>query len=87
MRVAVLGAGNGGVATAFDFAQCGHEVALYDLPEFGANVAAVDRAGGITSRGDLEGFVPIRSAGHDVAGAQRVEPWRALARDHVAGGE
>ena len=29
MRVAVLGAGNGGVASAFDFAQHGHEVALY----------------------------------------------------------
>ena len=48
MRVAVLGAGNGGVASAFDFAQHGHEVALYATPEFGENVVAVDRAGGIT---------------------------------------
>ena len=56
MRVAVLGAGNGGVASAFDFAQHGHDVALYDRPEFGENVVAVAKAGGITSSGDLEGF-------------------------------
>jgi opine dehydrogenase len=99
MRVAVLGAGNGGVASAFDFAQHGHEVALYDLPEFGANVAAVDGAGGITSRGDLEGFVPIRYAGHDVAealaGAELVllvgpaystEPLATAAEPHLTDG-
>ncbi len=99
MRVAVLGAGNGGVAAAFDFAQHGHEVALYDLPEFGANVSAVDGAGGITSRGDLEGFVPIRYAGHDVeealAGAELVvlvgpaystEPLARMAAAHLTDG-
>ena len=63
MRVAVLGAGNGGVASAFDFAQHGHEVSLYATPEFGDNVVAVDEAGGITASGDLEGFAPIRYAG------------------------
>lgn len=69
MRVAVLGAGNGGVASAFDFAQHGHEVSLYGPPEFGANVVAVDKAGGITAHGDLEGFAPIRYAGHDAGEA------------------
>src|SRR5215212_4907067 len=69
MRVAVLGAGNGGVASAFDFAQHGHEVALFAAPEFGENVVAVDRAGGITASGDLEGFAPVRYAGHDAAEA------------------
>ncbi|HKH17933.1 MAG TPA: NAD/NADP octopine/nopaline dehydrogenase family protein [Solirubrobacteraceae bacterium] len=99
MRVAVLGAGNGGVASAFDFAQHGHEVALFAPPEFGANVAAVDKAGGITSSGDLEGFVPIRYAGHDVAealaGAELVllvgpaystEPLAILAGPHLSDG-
>ena len=38
MRVAVLGAGNGGLASAFDFAQHGHEVALHAAPEYGENV-------------------------------------------------
>jgi opine dehydrogenase len=69
MRVAVLGAGNGGLASAFDFAQHGHEVALYAPPEFGANAVAVDDAGGITAGGDVEGFSPVRYAGHDVAEA------------------
>jgi opine dehydrogenase len=76
MRVAVLGAGNGGLASAFDFAQHGHEVALHAAPEFGENVIAVREAGGIRSSGDLEGFAPIAYAGHDageaVAGAELV---------------
>ena len=69
MRVAVLGAGNGGVASAFDFAQHGHEVSLYATPEFGTNVVAVNAAGGITASGDLEGFAPIRYSGHDAGEA------------------
>jgi opine dehydrogenase len=69
MRVAVLGAGNGGVAAAFDFAQHGHEVSLYATPEFGTNVVAVNTAGGIAAHGGLEGFVPIRYSGHDAGEA------------------
>src|SRR5687768_15331245 len=99
MRVAVLGAGNGGLASAFDFAQHGHEVALFAQPEFGANVVAVDAAGGITAGGDLEGFVPIRYSGHDVAealaGAELVlivgpaystEPLAGVAAPHLPDG-
>ena len=69
MRVAVLGAGNGGVASAFDFAQHGHEVSLYAPPKFAVNTVAVHKAGGIAASGDLEGFAPIRYAGDDVAEA------------------
>src|SRR4051794_13763164 len=65
MRVAVLGAGNGGVASAFDFAQHGHEVSLYAPPGYDDNVVAVAAAGGITASGDLEGFAPVRYAGSD----------------------
>jgi opine dehydrogenase len=76
MRVAVLGAGNGGVASAFDFAQHGHEVSLYATPEYDENVAAVAARGGITASGDLEGFAPVRYAGSDageaLAGAELV---------------
>jgi opine dehydrogenase len=99
MRVAVLGAGNGGVASAFDFAQHGHEVALYAPSEFGANAVAVANAGGITAGGDLEGFAPVRYAGHDVAetldGAELVvvvgpaystEPLAAAAAPHLTDG-
>ena len=99
MRVAVLGAGNGGLASAFDFAQHGHEVSLYATPEFGTNVVAVNEAGGITASGDLEGFAPIRYSGHDageaMAGAELVvvvgpaystEPLAAEAGRHLADG-
>jgi opine dehydrogenase len=99
MRVAVLGAGNGGLASAFDFAQHGHEVALYAPPEFGANVVAVREAGGITARGDLEGFAPIEYAGYDVAEAMAgaelallvgpayaTEPLAAAAGPHLTDG-
>ena len=99
MRVAVLGAGNGGFASAFDFAQHGHEVSLYAAPEFGGNLAPVDAAGGITATGDLEGFAPIRYAGNDLAeamaGAELVvivgpaystEPHAVLAAPHLTDG-
>jgi opine dehydrogenase len=99
MRVAVLGAGNGGVASAFDFAQHGHEVALYAAEEFGANVVAAHKAGGIAASGDLEGFAPLRYAGHDaaeaVSGAELVllvgpaystEPLAAAAAPHLTDG-
>src|SRR5690242_17467896 len=69
MRVAVLGAGNGGLASAFDFAQHGHQVSLYAPPEFAENTVAVHKAGGITASGDLQGFTAIRYAGPDVAEA------------------
>ena len=99
MRVAVLGAGNGGLASAFDFAQHGHDVALYAPREFGANAVAVDEAGGIAATGDLEGFAPMRYAGSDAAealsGAELVllvgpaystEPLAALAGPHLPDG-
>src|SRR3954449_59904 len=69
MHVTVIGAGNGGMASAFDFAQHGHDVALFAPPHYGDNVVAVAEAGGITASGDLEGFAPIRYAGHDPAEA------------------
>src|SRR5262245_48957960 len=99
MRVAVLGAGNGGLASAFDFAQHGHEVTLYARPEYGEHVVAVAEAGGMPAKGQLEGFAPIRYAGHDAAealdGAELVlvvgpayatEPLAADAAPHLADG-
>src|SRR4051812_31826215 len=69
MRVAVLGAGNGGLAAAFDFAQHGHQVALYSAPEYDTNVVAVNEAGGISASGDLAGFAPVRYSGTDAGEA------------------
>jgi opine dehydrogenase len=66
MKVAVLGSGGGGCAAAFDFAAHGHEVRLFDFPEFKTNIAATVENGGITAEGDLEGFAEIRYAGNDI---------------------
>lgn len=69
MRVAVLGAGNGGLATAFDWAQHGHEVALWAPEEFAEPLREVAEAGGISATGDLTGTVSIDTATTDVAAA------------------
>ncbi len=69
MRVAVLGSGNGGLAIAFEWAQAGHDVRLFDFEQFPASIGDVAAAGGITSEGELEGFAPIAYAGHDIASA------------------
>ena len=66
MQIAVLGAGAGGTAIAFDCAAHGHEVRLFDFPQFADNIAAVAAQKGIHAEGDLEGFADIAYAGHDI---------------------
>lgn len=66
MIIAILGAGAGGTATAFDFAAHGHEVRLFDFAQFPENVAAVAAAGGIHAEGDIAGFAEVALAGHDI---------------------
>ena len=69
MNVTVVGSGNGGLATAFDFALHGHPVRLLDLPHFPDQVAAVAASGGIHATGEIEGFAEIAYSGHDPATA------------------
>ena len=69
MRVAILGSGNGGTAAAFEWAQAGHEVSLWDFEEFGENIAAIVASGHIEGRVKFEGTAPVRYAGHDLARA------------------
>ena len=66
MNVTVVGSGNGGLATAFDFAYHGHTVRLFDSPQFPDQVAAVAAGGGIHATGEIEGFAGIAYSGHDV---------------------
>ena len=66
MKIAVLGAGAGGTAMAFDCAAHGHEVRLFDFPEFPDNIATVASQGGIHAEGDISGFGDIAYAGHDI---------------------
>jgi len=69
MEIAVLGSGNGGCAVAFDFAQHGHSVRLFDFDAFPDRIQSIREAGGIYAEGQLEGFAPIEYAGHDIGAA------------------
>jgi opine dehydrogenase len=61
-----LGSGNGGCAVAFDYAAHGHKVRLFDFEQFPENVKAIQHNGGIYCDGELEGFQPVDSAGHEI---------------------
>ena len=66
MNVTVVGSGNGGLATAFDFAFHGHAVRLFDTVHFPDHVAEVAESGGIHASGAVEGFAPVAYAGHEI---------------------
>jgi len=66
MKIAVLGAGAGGTAMAYDCASHGHEVRLFDFAEFPDNIAEISARQGIHAEGDISGFAGIVSAGHDI---------------------
>ncbi len=69
MRVAILGSGNGGCAAAADWALAGHQVRLFDFPEFREQMSAIYNKGGITANGQLRGFAPLEYVGHDLGEA------------------
>ncbi|MGI9237068.1 MAG: NAD/NADP octopine/nopaline dehydrogenase family protein [Woeseiaceae bacterium] len=66
MKIAVLGAGAGGTAVAFDCASFGHDVRLFDFADFPQNVAAIAAQEGIHAEGDIAGFAAITNASHDI---------------------
>ena len=66
MKIAVLGAGAGGTTLAFDYAAHGHEVSIFDFPQFPENIAAIAEQKGIQADGDISGFSDIAHAGHDI---------------------
>lgn len=41
MRIAIMGSGNGATAAAFEWAEAGHQVSLWDFERFDANIAAI----------------------------------------------
>lgn len=67
MKVSVLGSGNGALAVAFEWARAGHKIFMFDFEEFPKSIAAINKAGGITSEGEMEGFQKIEYAGHDIS--------------------
>src|SRR6056297_3683187 len=66
MKITVLGAGAGGTAVAFDCANHGHEVRLFDFSRFSDNIAAIAARGEIVAQGDIAGAADIAYAGHDI---------------------
>ncbi len=66
MNITILGAGAGGLATAFDYASHGHSVRLFDFQAFPSNIEAVAKQGGIYAEGDISGFSSVAYAGHDI---------------------
>ena len=66
MKVAILGSGNGACAMAFEWARAGHDIYMYDFPQFDRQIKAINAAGGIYSEGEMEGFQAIKYAGHDL---------------------
>ena len=46
-KIAILGAGNGGMTAAADLKEQGFEISLYELPQFEKNLAVMQEKGGI----------------------------------------
>jgi opine dehydrogenase len=64
-KLAVLGAGNGGQALSGHLALLGHDVGLYEHPDFADKLSPISKAGGITLTGTIEGFGKLRCATAD----------------------
>ena len=69
MNVAVLGAGGGGLAVAYEWASQGHRVSLYAQRAHDHHLAPVRERGGIQAEGLLEGFAPLERVTSDIAKA------------------
>lgn len=66
MKIAILGAGNGGCAAAADWALAGFRVSLFDFDAFPENILAINEQGGIVAEGDVQGFARVEYAGHSI---------------------
>ena len=66
MKVAILGSGNGALAEAFEWSRAGHDIYMFDFPQFDKQVSAITKAGGIYSEGMMEGFQPVKYPGHHI---------------------
>jgi len=58
-KIAILGAGNGGLALSAHFKLKGFQIALYEDPNFERNIKSIIERGGIESFGDISGFANI----------------------------
>lgn len=72
-KITVIGAGNGGMTAAYHFSKMGHDVCIYDSPNFPAQIDAIRKQGGIEALEEehgckmiLSGFAPIALATTDI---------------------
>ena len=100
-KVAVLGAGNGGMTLSAHLGLEGHEVRLFELPDYAKDLDAVRQEGGIRISGvEKQGFGPVASATTSIAealqGAEVIlnpvpanafEPFATLAGPHLEDGQ
>ena len=67
MNVTVIGASNGGKAVAADMTLAGHEVTLFEFPQFAQNLVEVKKAGGIDLIGvGRNGFAKLHAITDDI---------------------
>lgn len=54
-KITILGAGNGGVTAAYHMALLGHDICIYDSPQFDTQIKAIEQNGGIKALEELHG--------------------------------
>jgi opine dehydrogenase len=70
MNITVIGASNGGKAVAADMSLAGHDVTLFEFPQFIENLVEVKKAGGINLVGEgRKGFARLHAITDDIQGA------------------
>lgn len=70
MKVAVIGAGNGGKAVAADLTLSGHQVNLFEFPEYNENIREIKERGGIYLTGvGRNGFAKLNKITVDIKDA------------------
>jgi len=65
MKVAVLGSGNGAHAIAYEWSKAGHDVWMFDFPQF-EMIEGIALKRGIECQGEMQGFADISYAGSDI---------------------
>ena len=66
VRIAILGSGNGALASAYEWASRGHVVSLWGVPEHGPSIERIAQTGVVEALGLFEGTVHVRYAGRDL---------------------
>jgi opine dehydrogenase len=69
-KIAILGSGNGGMTLAAHLGLEGHEIRLFDLPEYADNLDEIQKNGGINISGvEKQGLGPVAFTTSDIAKA------------------